>query len=61
VGVERVVAGVVAVLRLRAAVAGGRGHRLLTAGEGALLGGGLAHASIILHFIAIGNDYVVKC
>ena len=46
VGVERVVAGVVAVFRLRAAVVSACGYGLLTSGIGAVPGGGLAHVLI---------------
>src|SRR6266702_3144624 len=60
-GVERVVAGVVAVLRLRAAVGSACGYALVASGVGALLGDGLAHAAIIFHSIALCKVYAVKC
>jgi hypothetical protein len=61
VGVERVVAGVIALLRLRAAVGSACGYALVASGVGALLGDGLAHASIIFHSIALCKVYAVKC
>jgi hypothetical protein len=57
VGGQRIVAGIVAVLRLGAAVTAGRGGGLVAAGVGAVLGGcGCCHVSILFHFLAQYND-----